>query len=377
MIFTLEEFYLTIQQPLIEAFKISIFVLMVMMLTELAYLLNVSKSKFLSKYNKKSSLNILLALVLGLVPGCAGGFIAVSLYMHGSISFGALCAASIVALGDDAFRMMFLLSGETFLVLGILVVIGALSAFILNRIPYFNNLTTLSIDHIKVHKQEHKHIDCTDNLAKSKFHNCGLGLRLIIFSVVVLYILGLLFGILSHNHSHGGACEHTHIFSSHSLCFNFDPNPENIIFLSIALVVSVLIFRVDKHFLKEHLWGHVIKKHFKSIFLWTFFSLLFLNILNTYVDLEAWIQGDTLRVFYMLLFAILIGFLPQSGPHFIFIHLFATGLISLPILLANSIVQDGHSSLVLLSDSRKQFFVLKLTKAVIATIICVPLLLLF
>jgi hypothetical protein len=58
--------------------------------------------------------------------------------------------------------------------------------------------------------------------------------------------------------------------------------------------------------------------------------------------------------------AVLIGFIPESGPHLIFVALFFNGIIPFSILLANSIVQDGHGALPLLAESRKNFIYMKL-----------------
>jgi len=59
------------------------------------------------------------------------------------------------------------------------------------------------------------------------------------------------------------------------------------------------------------------------------------------------------------LFAVLIGIIPESGPHLIFISLFLSGAIPFSVLLANSITQDGHSTLPLLAESKKGFLAVK------------------
>ena len=47
------------------------------------------------------------------------------------------------------------------------------------------------------------------------------------------------------------------------------------------------------------------------------------------------------------------------GPHLIFVTLFAEGLIPFSVLLAGSIVQDGHGMLPMLAHSRCAFFGVK------------------
>jgi hypothetical protein len=71
----------------------------------------------------------------------------------------------------------------------------------------------------------------------------------------------------------------------------------------------------------------------------------------------------------MLIMALLVGIIPQSGPHIIFVTLFANGSIPFSILLANSIVQDGHGSIPLLAESGKSFLLMKAIKLVIGLLI--------
>jgi hypothetical protein len=65
-------------------------------------------------------------------------------------------------------------------------------------------------------------------------------------------------------------------------------------------------------------------------------------------------------LFLLLIVAILVGIIPESGPHLIFVTLFAQGALPFAILLANSIVQDGHGTLPLLAVSPRAFLWLKL-----------------
>ena len=68
----------------------------------------------------------------------------------------------------------------------------------------------------------------------------------------------------------------------------------------------------------------------------------------------------------MILLATAVGIIPESGPHMIFVTLYAAGIVPLPVLLANSISQDGHASIPLLAESKKSFFWAKLVNCVTA-----------
>jgi len=66
---------------------------------------------------------------------------------------------------------------------------------------------------------------------------------------------------------------------------------------------------------------------------------------------------------------LLVGIIPESGPHLIFLTLFATGSIPLSIFLANSIVQDGHGALPLLAESGKGFIKMKVVNLIIGALV--------
>ncbi|MCK5368493.1 MAG: hypothetical protein KAQ62_08065, partial [Cyclobacteriaceae bacterium] len=67
-----------------------------------------------------------------------------------------------------------------------------------------------------------------------------------------------------------------------------------------------------------------------------------------------------------LIVAVLVGIIPESGPHLIFVTLFAQGTIPISILLASSVSQDGHGMLPLLAESKKGFFAVKLVNIIVA-----------
>lgn len=116
------------------------------------------------------------------------------------------------------------------------------------------------------------------------------------------------------------------------------------------------------HFLKKHIWEHVIKVHLPKIFFWSLGIITAITLLETYVDVQEFVSQN---LYLVLLLAILIGIIPQSGPHLIFVMLFASGSIPFSILLASSIVQDGHGALPLLAESRRAFFLSKGIKIVL------------
>jgi hypothetical protein len=111
-----------------------------------------------------------------------------------------------------------------------------------------------------------------------------------------------------------------------------------------------------KHYLKEHVWKHILKKHLWKTALWTFGSLFVVEFGLKFWDLEMLTSEYALTLLFV---GALIGLVPESGPHLIFVALYAKGLIPFSVLLTSSIVQDGHGMLPLLAYSIKDSFLLK------------------
>lgn len=117
-----------------------------------------------------------------------------------------------------------------------------------------------------------------------------------------------------------------------------------------------------KHFVVEHIWEHIIKKHLWKIAIWTFAALFIVEISLKYLDLQSFTTNY--KIVFLFIGAIF-GLIPESGPHLIFVKLFADGMIPFSVLLTSSIVQDGHGMLPLLSYSVKDAIKIKLFNLVI------------
>ena len=71
----------------------------------------------------------------------------------------------------------------------------------------------------------------------------------------------------------------------------------------------------------------------------------------------------------MIPLAVAIGIIPESGPHLIFITLYAQGVLPFYVLIVNSIVQDGHTTLPLLAESKASFLKAKLINMAVGLIV--------
>ena len=286
---------------------------------------------------------ILLSALLGAIPGCMGGFASVSLYTHGLISFGALIAMMIASSGDEAFVMLAMFPGKSawiFLILFVVaVVVGLLVDLFHSKYDGCHSMNVHDEDREPNH--EHKHE-----------HHYGWQ-RIVMFLGVLVFLGALLGGWIE------GADEDVGIgVGSNRAAFNL-LSEEWMYWLFAALslaVLGMLLFAGD-HFVEEHLWEHIVTHHLPGIFLWTFGTILVIGVLMSYFDVTSWISDNTLL---MILLAAAVGIIPESGPHLIFVSLYAAGVVPMPVLLASSISQDGHASLPLLAESRGSFLKAKL-----------------
>jgi hypothetical protein len=278
-----------------------------------------------------------VAVGLGAVPGCLGAFTVVSLYAHGAVSFGALVGTMIATSGDEAFVMLAMFPRRALLLTVGLFAVGWAVAYITDRF-FPRAAPALPDDHrLQVHEVEECH--CFQPTAIGGQLKAITFSRALLLGLFSLFLLGLLSGSL-------GPQEWNWI---------------KVTMLGSGFFALFVVVTVPDHFLEEHLWEHVLKKHLLRIFLWTFGALFLIQILGAFVNVEDWIEGNILTT---LLLASLIGLVPQSGPHLAFVTLYAQGILPVGILVANSIVQDGHGTLPLLAVSKSAFLRLKLINLV-------------
>ena len=314
----------------------------------------VTEGKIFTGLRKSRFVQVVVSALLGSVPGCVGGFAAVSLYTHRMLSFGALLAMMIATAGDEAFMMLALFPGKAallFLILFCIAVVTGLVADRLNRNG--KELPTRLEDNYDIHDEDNHHELFHPLAAKPRRFSWK---RLVLCFGVILYMIALVSGLLEDE-------------SDESLVHGIlDEKWLFWVFFVISFFALWTSRHASDHFVEEHLWDHIVCRHLPSIFAWTFGVLLVIGVLFHYLDLVSWISDNTAL---MILLAIAVGLIPQSGPHLVFVTLFASGVIPFPVLLANSIVQDGHASLPLLADSKSAFLKAKAVKVGIALIVFV------
>ena len=424
-----------------EALKNAVLItgLVMIMMLLIEYVNIHSHGNSFKKLKKSPVRQVLVATLLGMIPGCIGGFAVVSLFTHNLLSFGALVAMMIASSGDEAFVLMAMIPKTAVILFIILIVIAIVAGIIVDKI--FKKVPTpFEPEHYELHENccETKKSPVFGNGIKNNLRTMSKE-RLLIVIGISLFITAVVLGLLEHkhaegdghdhgiakqatttelvahectgcgneecatedssttnpqtsnnqnhaattdNHDHTAADNHNHTATTdnhnhtaedahsaideHGHLNIFSERWLNLIFAFISLITLYLTLSANEHFIKEHLWNHVVKKHLKSIFLWTFGALLVLQYGIQYLDIEHWMRDN---IVFMILLAVVIGLIPESGPHMVFITLFAGGLVPFSVLLASSIVQDGHTALPLLAESKSSFFKAKLINMLIGLIV--------
>ena len=333
--------------------------LVIIMMLMIEYVNIHSHGKWFSRLRHNRFGQVVLGAGLGIIPGCMGGFAAVSMYSHKLLSFGALIAMMIASSGDEAFVMLAMIPKEALLLMAILFAIAILVGWLVDRFSKSNNEAHHEgcEDGYQIHDEDHH--DETHQPEKASFRNMrhASAERIALLLGVILFIAALAFGMLEHEHEHEEA-----VYTQLNI---FDEYWMNLIFAVVSLFVVWFIATAPEHVVKEHLWEHIIRKHFLSIFLWTFGALFVIQVGLHYFDIETLISNN---IPWMILLAVLVGIIPESGPHLLFVTLFATGTVPFSVLLASSISQDGHASLPLLAESKRSFLKAKIVNALVAAV---------
>lgn len=327
-----------------HSIMITLFVFVMMLIIDYVNVLTEAKMEKTIKGGRGRQYTI--TSFLGATPGCLGAFMNVSFYVHGLISFGAIVGGMIATSGDEAFVMLALFPKEALLLFTILFILGIVGGWISDKAAdRFKIIPCKECNLQKVHEET---CDCFDGSVLKRFpkltsYRYGIS----IFLLVIIIGVGL---------GHIGP----QIW-----------NWVRVTLFSLLVIATFIIFTVPDHYLEDHIWKHIVKKHLWRVFLWTFFALLFITIGLSYWNIEGFVKANMIGIF---LICALVGLIPESGPHMVFVMMFASGLVPFSILLTSSIAQDGHGMLPLFSYSVKDALLIKMFNLVFAIGIGLPLL---
>jgi hypothetical protein len=273
-----------------------------------------------------------IAAALGATPGCLGAFVVVALFTHGMVSLGALVACMVATSGDEAFVMLALFPAKAAL-LGLGLAGAGIATGLITDAVTAPSGTSLECERIALHEKDDACQCFPRGRVLEQLRSPGVA-RLVLASAGLLFLLAIIRGWM-------GPDEWNWLRGT---------------LLGLTGFVLFVVGTVPDHFLEEHLWSHVARQHVPRIFLWTLGALLVTGLMAGGLDMASIVRDNPWLV---LVVACLVGIIPESGPHLIFVTLYSQGTVPLGPLAASSIVQDGHGMLPLLAHSRRDFVMVK------------------
>jgi hypothetical protein len=266
----------------------------------------------------------------------------VSLYVHGVISFGAIVGGMIATSGDEAFVMLTQFPGTALALFGLLFIFGILFAWLSDKIIQMVGIVPCEAcmeahcDHCIPETENQVTIGEVFRSGNLLMNLQSLSFtRFLLITLIGSFLLLVGFGVLGPESWTWKRVT----FMGLSLCS-----------LCIALVGS-------EHYLHDHIWKHIIKRHLFRVFLWSFGALYFVHWGLAFWNFETFIQQNLV---WVLVIGALMGIIPESGPHLVFVMMYAQGLIPFSVLFTTSFVQDGHGMLPLLSYSLRDSVLIKI-----------------
>ena len=251
-------------------------------------------------------------MLLAATPGCLGAFAVVALYSHRMVSFGAPVATMIATSGDEAFVMLALFPWTAATLMAGLALVGWVAGIATDRL--LPAAAETAVHGLELHEED----DCQcfpGALILDQLRNPSVARGSLAFAAVVLLV-----GIAS-----GTLLAPPSVWVYWTL-------------LGLGTLVLFIVLTVPDHFL-----------------------------LLTEAVLRVWPEAtpSAATQWVVLAAASLLGLIPESGPHLLFVTLFDQGLVPLSTLVASSIVQDGHGTLPLLAYSRSDFLKVKAINLVV------------
>ena len=328
-------------ESLKHSLMITVFVFAMLMLVD--YFNVLSRGRMTSAIKGGRFRQYVVASFLGATPGCLGAFMNVSFYVHGLMSFGAIVGGMIATSGDEAFVMLAMFPGKAVLLFGILFVLGIILAWVADRVASILKIEpSQECQLAQVHEEEICHFFERDEIL-GHFRNLSLA-RFVLLVLLVTFLYGIASGIIGPE----------------------DWDWKRVTFIALLSLSLSIVVTAPEHYLEEHIWNHIARKHLWRIFLWSFFAILIVDIGFRYWNLEAFVKG---HIMWVLLIASFVAVIPESGPHLIFTVMFARGLIPFSVILASSIIQDGHGMLPLLSYTVRDSVLIKLFNLVFGLVV--------
>jgi len=307
-----------VRQSLIDAYlQVSVFVgFTLIVFIGLDSLSNFNIKSFLLKTKKY---HVLIAGLLGAIPGCGGAIVVVTQYIQGRISFGSLVAVLTSTMGDAAFLILAIEPSTGLLIFFISIVAGSVSGYVIDFIH--------GLDFLQPNSNISVEFEATKKTFVSNFN----------YFWILIFIPGFFLGILS------------------AFQIDFDKlinvsNNLSIVAIigSTGAIISIFMWSLnplsDFQCSTDKSRGFISRvvdtTNFVTVWVISGFLVFELFIYFTNFDLKIFFD---LWLPFVPLVAILFGFLPGCGPQIVVATFYLNGFIPLSAEIGNAISNDGDA----------------------------------
>ena len=304
------------------------------------------------KLREAGKWQVLIAALLGALPGCGGAIIVITRYVSGSLSFGSVLATLTATMGDAAFLLIAKEPSTGLLIITLGFAVGSVTGYLVDWLhgkDFMRDSLPATSDTPSV-PSDPEHGDLSSKALDKIW--------------LFLMVPGLIIGLMQ--------------------AFQIDVDQ---IFVAIdglsptvmlGFIGGTLCFAM---YLLPRLFPALPKRHMDSnsalqrtisdtnfVTSWVIFAFLAfeLTVHFTDFDLGAAFEGVA---FFTPIIAILIGFLPGCGPQIIVTSLYLSGLIPLSALVGNAISNDGDALFPAIAIAPKTAIVATLYSAIPAILI--------
>ena len=290
---------------------------------------------------KNSKLEIPICALLGVIPGCGGAIMVMSMYTRGIVSFSSVLATLISTMGDAAFILIASKPQAALIILPITLIIGIVTGYI--SLPFSDKIAPSIIP------KKNSSIILPTNKIPTIFYKIWLYLLIPAVILGLINAFNLSFEIPLFGYDLIGIFAFTAAMSC-LIMWVFNP------------LTDIQMAAVHENSLRKT----VDTTCFVSV--WVITAFLCFELINLFT------QG---RMFEYLLFfgpfiplmAILIGFIPGCGPQIMITSMFVSGQIPMAAQIGNSISNDGDALFPALAISARVAILATLYSAIPAVIV--------
>ena len=279
----------------------------------------------LTKYNiqnileRSKKFHVIIASLLGSLPGCGGAIIVVTQYIQGRLSFGALVAVLTATMGDAAFLLLSQKPYEGAQIFLIACLTGILSGYIIDL--FYKRKFIFSQKRLRIKFESIK------STWVSKFNKIW----------VIIFIPGFFLGLIS-------ALQ----IEVNSL-FNFDSKIKLTELVgSVGVFLSIFMWALNP--LSDFQCSTEKSRSFISrvvdttnfVTTWVVLGFLFFELIIFFSNIDLLFFFNIWKPLIPLI-AILFGFIPGCGPQIVVTSFYLNGYIPFSAEIGNAISNDGDA----------------------------------